>query len=158
MDIKILNSFGGDGGIDEFKGKWKIDDDNSRFWDIFKTSMELGGTFSDDTLTFIFPYLVETFPNTYDPFFYGALIKEEANIYRSPNEDSKFHTTNYTIFEKLQWSDTIYEWNENYIPIIVNKKRYGFVRKNDFRSATDYRGRFVYTSNSWKLKSFVAGD
>jgi len=158
LDSNILNSFGGTGGINEFKTMWKIEDDNSQFWSLFKESFELGGTFSDDTLTFAFPYLSTTFPSKYDSFFYGALIKENTNIYLSPNKNSKFHSASYTIFRILQWTDLKCSRHEDFIPILVSKNRYGFVHKSDFRSPVDYRGRFIYKYNSWKLKSFVAGD
>ena len=158
LDSSILNSFGGNGGINEFKTMWKIEDDSSRFWSLFKESFELGGTFSDDTLTFAFPYLSTTFPGKYDSFFYGALIRENTNIYLSPNKDSKFHSASYTIFIFLQWSDLNSSPHEDFIPILVSKDRYGFVHKSDFRSPIDYRGQFIYKNNAWKLKSFVAGD
>jgi hypothetical protein len=158
LDSSILNSFGGIGGINEFKTMWKIENDNSQFWSLFKESLELGGTFSDDTLTFAFPYLSTSFPKKYDSFFYGALIKENANIYLSPNKDSKFHSASYKIFRILQWSDLKYSQHQDFIHILVSKNRYGFVTKSDFRSPLDYRGRFIYKYNSWKLKSFVAGD
>lgn len=158
LDSSILNSFGGDGGIHEFKTMWKIEDDNSQFWNLFKESFELGGTFSDDTLTFAFPYVSTTFPGEYDSYFYGALIRENSNIYLSPNKDSKFHSASYTIFRILQWSDLKVSRQEDFIPVLVSKNRYGFVHKSDFRSPVDFRGRFNYQSNSWKLKSFVAGD
>ena len=158
LDSSILNSFGGNGGINEFKTMWKIEDHNSQFWSLLKESLELGGTFSDDTLTFSFPYVSTTFPGKYDSFFYGALIRENTNIYLSPNKDSKFHSARYTIFRILQWSDLKVSRHEDFIPVVVSKNRYGFVHKSDFRSPVDYRGRFIYKTNSWKLKSFVAGD
>jgi len=158
LDSSILNSFGGNGGINEFKTMWRIENDNSQFWSLFKESFELGGTFSDDTLTFEFPYLSTTFPDNYDSYCYGALIKENTNIHLSPNKDSKFHSASFTIFRILQWSDLKCSQNEDFIPILVSKNRYGFVHKSDFRSPVDYRGIFVYKYNSWKLESFVAGD
>jgi hypothetical protein len=158
LDSGIINSFGGNGGIHEFKTMWKIEDDNSQFWSLFKESFELCGTFSDDMLTYTFPYVSSTFPDTYDSFFYGALTRENSNIYLSPNKDSKFHAASYTIFRILQWSDLKVSRQEDFIPILVSKNRYGFVHKSDFRSPGDYRGIFKYTNNSWKLISFVAGD
>jgi len=158
LDSSILNSFGGNGGIHEFKTMWKIENDHSEFWILFKESFELGGTFTDDTLTFEFPYVSTTFPDNYDSFSYGALIKEDAIIYLSPNKDLKFHSASYTIFRILQWTDLDCRRQEEFIPVLVSKNRYGFVHTSDFRSPLDYRGSFIYQSNSWKLNSFVAGD
>lgn len=158
LDSNILNSFGGDGGIEEFKSLWKIDNSSSQFWSIFKSTFDLGGFFSVDKLEFTFPYLTMAFPEELDSFTYGVIITDSAKVFRSTNENSNFHTTNYTILEKLEWSEIGLDKDATYIPVVIGIYRYGFVKKRDFRSPIDYRGRFIFKENSWKLKSFVAGD
>ncbi len=158
LDSNILNSFGGDGGIEEFKAKWKIEDNASPFWSLFMSLIELGGTFSEDTLTYSFPYIFDTFPNNLDPYYHRAIKKDQGNVYLSTSENSIFHSTSYSIFEILEWEDINLEIDELYIPVVVDNKRYGFVKATDIHSPIGYRGIFIFKQNTWKLDAFIAGD
>jgi hypothetical protein len=50
----ILNSFGGDGGVAEFRQKWRPGEPGSEVWRVLTEVLALGGSFHADTL-FIAP-------------------------------------------------------------------------------------------------------
>lgn len=158
LDSNILNSFGGDGGLEEFKQSWRIDSNESIFWDLFRSTLEMGGTFSEDTSLFVFPYVFTRFPLSYDPFSSGALIKDHGVVYRSTDIETNFDTTAYSVFETLQWTIINVERNDLFVPVKTGKHRYGFVKRSEFRSPIGYRGGFHKKSSTWKLRFFVAGD
>src|SRR5215210_3701482 len=45
VDPNIINGFGGDDGINEFKKMWKIDRPQSQFWNEFILVLSNGGSF-----------------------------------------------------------------------------------------------------------------
>jgi hypothetical protein len=63
----ILNSFGGNGGIAEFKEQRKPEQPGSKLWPTLLTVLVLGGSFRDER-TFAAPYTYSRFPDQLDAF------------------------------------------------------------------------------------------
>jgi len=57
----ILNSFGGQDGIEAFEEMWKLDDPDAPFWATMTAVLRLGGTFSA-CHTFEAPYVFSAWP------------------------------------------------------------------------------------------------
>jgi hypothetical protein len=98
LDRSIINSFGGDGGIDEFKAQWKPDQPDSELWAELKTLLSLGGSFvkdSGETSQFCAPYVYSTWdrvegkvPELDDVPAYGAIVGDRIALRREPRDDS----------------------------------------------------------------------
>jgi hypothetical protein len=76
---RIRNSFGGDGGIDEFERFWQPDSQDSRFWTEFETALRLGGAFRCED-SFVAPYTTATWPNDLDGYAHAAVIGTNVNV------------------------------------------------------------------------------
>ncbi len=69
LDPAILNSFGGDGGIKEFKEMWKIDSPASELWDELLIVLTNGGSFlkKKETIFFALHIVSNSFPTIWMP-------------------------------------------------------------------------------------------
>ena len=79
LDPAIKNSFGGDGGIEEFKQAWKPESPDSELWTELRFVLAHGGAFQEGN--FVAPYFFSSFPDLHDvpgydedSFRYGAVI------------------------------------------------------------------------------------
>src|SRR5262249_1038792 len=60
LDPNIQNSFGGDGGVEEFKEKWKPGNPEGELWDVLLKILSMGGSLSENG--FCAPYVSCKFP------------------------------------------------------------------------------------------------
>lgn len=82
---RILNSFGGNGGVDEFIMDWQLDSEDSRFWGEFETVLRLGGAFLAEN-KFLAPYVTATWQSVnLDGFEYSAVIGADVNVRSEPS-------------------------------------------------------------------------
>lgn len=162
LDPNIKNSFGGDGGIEEFKEKWKINDANSEFWNEFTPVINNGGNFfdeSDDKL-FIAPYSFQAFPDDLDAFNHSVIFGSNVNLRSRADANSKVvEKLSYNIVEilnsvKSKSDSEKDEWYE--IKTLGGKT--GFVNAAYVRSPIDYRAGFEKKNGKWKMTFFLAGD
>jgi hypothetical protein len=82
LDPNILNSFGGNGGVKEFKEQWKLDNPNSELWGVLGKILSMGGSFSKNE--FCAPYVFSKFPEL-DPFEHSAIIGEQVRVREQPD-------------------------------------------------------------------------
>ncbi len=164
VDQNIMNSFGGDGGIKEFRETWKINSPNSKFWSELLKVMTNGGTFSeeDGSKMFSAPYTFDGFPEDLDVFDYSSIFGNNVNLRVKPDLSSKTVTQlSYNIVKvdyqnsvKKSGSEDEYSWLK--IETLGGKK--GFVKSEFVRSPIDYRAGFVKKNGRWKMTFFIAGD
>jgi len=164
VDQNIMNSFGGDGGIEEFRKTWKINSPNSEFWSELLKVMTNGGTFSeeDGSKMFSAPYTFDGFPEDLDVFDYSSIFGNNVNLRVKPDLSSKTVTQlSYNIVKvdyqnsvKKSGSEDEYSWLK--IETLGGKK--GFVKSEFVRSPIDYRAGFVKKNGRWKMTFFIAGD
>ena len=164
VDRNIMNSYGGDGGIEEFRTTWKINSPNSKFWGEFLTVLTNGGTFSeeDGSKMFSAPYTFNGFPEELDAFDYSSIFGNNVNLRAKPDLSSKtVMQLSYNIVKvdyrnsvKKRGSEDEYSWLK--IETLGGKK--GFVKSEFVRSPIDYRAGFEKKNGVWKMTFFIAGD
>jgi len=151
-------SFGGDWGPVRFRQLWQLDNDTTKFWEEFGEVINLGGTLSEDSSSFTFPYMFEGFPSGVDPYFTVVGIKEGCGIYAKPTDSEFFHHSDYPILGVVPTDLIKLEFDGTFIPVIINADRYACVKSSEFRFPLGYRGRLEKRNGDWKLVSWIAGD
>jgi hypothetical protein len=153
VDLGILNSFGGDGGREEFRQKWGLQTpEKSHLWATLGSVLALGGRFLEDSM-FYAPYLISG--TSGDGF--ETLVVLGANVPVHAGPASTFGVIDTLSFEEVtKWREksTIREWE----PIRTSKGRTGWVLQRNLRSPIDYRAGFVRRQGRWWLRTLVAGD
>jgi hypothetical protein len=153
LDRDILNSFGGDGGRDEFRQRWDLKNpEKSGLWATLGSVLALGGRFHDDSM-FLAPYVAEGI--TGDGFETLVVLGSNVPVHAGPTAGSKVIDT--LAFEEVtQWREksTTGEWD----PIRTVKGRLGWVHQRFLRSPIGYRAGFVRRQGRWWLRALVAGD
>lgn len=157
----IVNSFGGNGGIDEFKESWKPSSESSELWTVLGRITGGGGVYSDNT--FSAPYYSANFPSDrYNPFHHGAVADKNVAIRVEPDDESKvLAKLSYDIVEVVDYYP---HYNidsslpSGWVLIKLKDGQKGLIEKDYIGSALDYRARFEKTKGRWLITSLVAGD
>jgi len=161
LDPNVKNSFGGDGGIEEFKEMWEIDSSKSKLWDELRVVLSNGGGFQDKN-TFAAPYSFVFFPADLDAFEQQVIFGNNVNLRAKPDKSAKvISQLSYNIV-KVDYENSVsdgkpeptYLWLK--VETLGGKK--GFVSAEFVRSSIDYRAIFVKEKGKWKISAFVAGD
>ncbi|MDQ3181169.1 MAG: SH3 domain-containing protein [Acidobacteriota bacterium] len=161
LEPNIKNSFGGYGGIKEFKMMWEIDNSKSKLWNELRVVLSNGGAFLDKK-TFAAPYSFKSFPDDLDAFEHQVIFGSNIKLRAKPNLSAKvISNLSYNIvkvdFEKSVSNgkqEPTYSWLK--VETFGGKK--GFVSAEYVRSPIDYRAIFVRENGKWKLSAFVEGD
>lgn len=150
----IKNSFGGNDGIDEFKGMWTLDQPDSRLWEQLAKVLALGGTFSGDG-SFTAPYTFSRWPDSVDAFSHVAII---GNSVRARSAASRTAQTvaslSYAIVEQVEPKTPDDDW----VRVRLPGGAMGYVDQRYVRSPIDYRAIFTKDRGRWQMTVFVAGD
>jgi len=158
LSESIRLSFGGTYGIPDFRSYWKLESDSSEFWQTISSALNLGGSFSDDTTVYTFPYMFRHYPRGIDPLFMLIATSDSSKVYSTPEKSSVFDTVRYTAFEELFKYQINDDYSDEYRPVRIMADRYAFVKRAEFRSPVDYRGGFEKEDGEWKLTFWIAGD
>jgi hypothetical protein len=152
----ILNSFGGDGGVAEFRRKWRPEEPTSEVWTVLTDVLALGGSFYSDTL-FIAPYTSSRFPAEFDGFEYLAIVGANVRARQRPGASSPVLTT--LSFDVVRRADASYGAEDaDWTAIQLADGRTAFVARSYVRSPIGYRAGFVRRDGRWLLRTLVAGD
>jgi hypothetical protein len=153
VDRDILNSFGGDGGREEFRERWGLKTpEKSQLWTTLGFVLALGGRFESDSM-FYAPYLVSG--TSGDGFETLVVLGGNVTVHAGPA--SSFGVIDTLSFEEVtRWrgKSTTQDWE----PIRTRKGRTGWVPQRHLRSPIDYRAGFVRRQGRWWLRALVAGD
>jgi len=150
---RVLNSFGGDGGLEEFREKWDIaNPEKSELWSVLGFVLAMGGRFDGDT-SFYAPYTFRSTP--IDGF--EALIVLGRNVMVRAEPDPRAAAIDTVSFEAIT------KWREKsstggWEPVRTSKQRTGWVLQRYLRSPIDYRAGFIRRQGHWWLRALVAGD
>lgn len=170
LDAKILNSFGGDGGVKEFIEHWKLNAPNSRVWTELLTILSLGGSFADDQGQKIFeaPYVSSRWdtveakmPNVFDVFSCGAVIGRKIQMHSRPDSTAPvLALLSYEVLHADYERSMLDEATERYrwVKVKTFKGHEGYVRGDQIRSPIDYRAGFKKVRGKWMMYFLVAGD
>jgi uncharacterized protein len=149
----ILNSFGGDGGREEFRQHWGLTTpEQSQLWSTLGFVLALGGRFQGDSI-FYAPYLVEG--TSGDGFESLVVLGVNVAVHAGPASTSQ-------VIDTLSFEE-VTKWREKSItrgwePVRTSRGRTGWVLQRHLRSPIDYRAGFVRRDGQWWLRALVAGD
>ena len=150
----VLNSFGGDGGVDEFREAWDAGHPASKLWSTLDEILSLGGAFVGGDSLFAAPYAYSSWPGRYDPFAYAAIVGSDVRVRGRPFLGAP-------VIAVLS-HDVVAMANERgssgFEAIRLADGRIGYVATRYVRRAIDYRALFVKRGGRWLLKALVAGD
>jgi uncharacterized protein len=153
VDPGILNSFGGDGGREEFRQYWGLKSpEKSQLWNTLGFVLALGGRFDSDS-TFYAPYLVSG--TSGDGFETLVVLGSNVTVHAGPASTSGvIDTLSFEQVTKWREKSAVGEWD----PIRTGKGRTGWVLQRHLRSPIGYRAGFVRRQGRWWLRALVAGD
>jgi hypothetical protein len=170
LDENVMNGFGGDGGIAEFKEYWHWPQDTISVWHHLEHLLGLGGAFTTDEpkepnsrYIFVFPYLCNLDLKDGDDYFQaGVITGENVNIRAKPDLKAKVITqlTHDVIwYEGRNHGKNRVGDPEWYLIETLDHKKKGWVFWKYVYSPLDYR-LFLFKDKKgvWKISTFVAGD
>lgn len=158
---KIENSFGGDGGIEEFKQTWKPERPQSEVWIELTKVLSLGGAFLKDG-AFGAPYTYTKWPEDgrADGFESGAIIGENVRVRAAPLiTSSVMRTLSFDIVVVPDWQTNKARGEKrSWIKVKLSDGNSGYVAEEFIRSPIDYRAVFEKQDGRWLMTAFIAGD
>lgn len=162
LDPDMLNSFGGDGGVKEFREWWKPANPNSELWGILIEILSMGGSFSPENKNdFCAPYVFHKLPDLdLDPFDHSVIIGENVRVRDQAGLTSPIIATlSYDIVALADPStNPVKKDGHTWIGIKLSNGKTGFVSKQFIRSSIDYRACFTKKNGRWWMTALVAGD
>lgn len=157
LHSNITSSFGGSGGIQEFKQTWNLNKPTSKLWNILNKTLALGGSF-DNANTFSAPYSFSQFPDDLDAFEYGVIIGENVRVRQSVSLSSSIITElSYDIVKVPNWEAKLSN-GQKWILITLKDGTKGYISEDYILSPIDYRAVFEKKNGKWQMTAFVAGD
>lgn len=167
---KILNSFGGDGGIREFVNTWKPNSSDSKVWTELLTVLSLGGSFDRENGQKVFgaPYISSRWdsiqnklPREADAFTHSAIIAARVPVYSKP--DVAGRALAFLSYDVVEVDNERSVWKGEHEELLwgkikTSKGQEGYVEGDKIRSAIDYRAYFKKVRGKWLMYIFVAGD
>ena len=163
LSSDILVSFGGNGGIEEFKSHWDWSSDDSSFWIIMDKILRLGGEKYQDNGFYSIPYVFSNWPGDekYSVFEHMAITGTNVNVRINPELKTSevVGQFNYDIV-KVDYEKSITFFDETfwYYTESLDGKLKGYVFWEYIWSPTGYRATFEFIDNEWKMTVLVGGD
>lgn len=168
---KVLNSFGGDGGIPEFVSKWNLNSPDSKVWSELLTVLSLGGSFSYEGGQKMFeaPYVSSRWdliqpklPSELGEVSYEVVIKKNVPVHPRPDDDAPVMTwLTYDVVE-VDYEGSVRESpnddNFRWVKVKTLRGHQGYIRGPQLRSPVGLRAGFTKIKGKWVMNSFVGGD
>ena len=169
LAANILNSFGGDGGVDEFKATWKAEEPTSKVWNTLAEILALGGQFrppdewSEGARTFAAPYTYSVQPSAgEDPFLYGVVVGRGVKVRQEPTTTSAVVANlSFDVIRVTDWAPKVMPEDvrlNSWVAVELADGRPGFIASEFVRSRNGYRAIFIRQNGRWMLRALVAGD
>ena len=159
LSPKIQNSFGGDGGINEFKQMWKPERPQSEVWTELAEVLSLGGAFDKENV-FTAPYISAKWPEDHDVFELGAIIGENVRVRAAPViTSSVMRVLSFDIVSVPDWQTNQARGEKrNWIKVKLADGQTGYIAEEFIRSPVGYRVGFGKEDGRWVMIFFIAGD
>jgi hypothetical protein len=146
----IKTGFDGNGGIAEFRSKWKLDRPHSEVWPLLARMLALGGTLKDGNYSV--PYVIDRFPEDLDAFDHAAITGRGVWLRSGASTSSRgIRKLDYEIVRVQSMED---DW----WPVETLDGKRGFVSAKYVQSPVGWRAYFSKEQGSWKMTALVAGD
>lgn len=158
VDPNIRTSFGGGGGIDDFKKQWKTSSPESEVWAELAAIADMGGKFvgAGPERSFWAPYVYAAWPETYDAFQHVAAVRDSVPIRRNAApEAAPVTTVSWAILELVSYPGA---QREGWLRVKAPDGQEGWVAEADVRSPVGYRAGFSIRRGRWLMEALVAGD
>ena len=167
VDDQIKIGFGAEYGKEDFIKSWNLDKDpeNSLVWQKLKEVLNLGGIFTNETLTsFTAPYTFHV--SVDDPYGYKVITGTQVRVRAEPRlQGSVLGSLNYDVVQsadlnpgELPVLDTLNNEVHSWEKIRTPQGNVGYVYGKFVRSPIDFRANFKQQADTWKMMFFLAGD
>jgi hypothetical protein len=174
LSPQVMNSFGGEGGIDEFKSYWCWSCQSTSLWIVLDKILKLGGKSFTHGKVYSMPYVYSEWPGDelFDVFDYMAITGKDIEIRDKPNYSGSNVVGRLTFdIVKVNWDKSYPSFTEpklSNVKYIGEKEWYyiesidgklsGFVNYDNIWSPIGYRIGFEYDNNKWLISFLVSGD
>ena len=160
LDPLILNNFGGEGGVREFREQWEMGKPVCKLWDILFTVLSLGGTFIsvEGKKEFWTPYVYSKFPPDLDAYDYSVIIGKNVIVRKSPDSAAPPITT--LSYHIVRVAKTLHDDSDKpvWVKVVTPSGEKGYVSAKEIRSPLDYRAGFRQVDGKWVMIALVCGD
>jgi len=169
----VTNSFGGDGGIEEFKQYWNWEEDPSAFWKLATKLFELGGGGYQGGDSYRIPYVSSDWPGheKYNVFDHMAITGSHVNVRERPDRESKVmgqltydivkvdYEKSFPAFTGQRIEGVSYVGQKEWYHIeSLDGEIRGFVYWDYIWSPIGYRLGLKLVDGEWEITFLVAGD
>ena len=148
----ILVNFGGVSGREAFVEEWRLGDIESPFWAELQAVLALGCAPIEQDL--VAPSMIAQLDDKEDPTEAVIAIRPGTVLRARPDDAAEAVAT--LEWDVLSWrSETVVD---GWVAMALADGREGYVRRDDTRSALDYRAYFRRIGGRWRITAFIAGD
>ncbi len=161
LDSSIHLSFGGSGGLADFRRMWKPQDKNSPLWQKLGWVLAHGGSFraEGNDKNFWAPYVYSTWPQSGpDAFEYAAATGSRVLVFAKADTTSMVVITLNFHYVKSLDGGHLRELAPSFVKVQTSSGRIGYVKSSQIRSQIDYRAGFNKINGRWRMTAFIAGD
>ena len=152
LDPRVANSFGGDGGVAEFREQWKLNRPaSSPLWAELGRVIRLG--VARDEGDFIAPYPFITFPKNLDAFTHAAAIRPTVKVRKAAAATGAVvDTLDYDIVVLLGPP------KNGWIEVRTPSGKTGWVVRSEVWAQFEHRAFFEKKNGEWRITGFLSGD
>ncbi len=149
-------------GLEEFRRRWSLDDEQSPVWRELVKSVGLGGAFVKNErgeARYCTPYVAAKWNTDFDPFRFGAIIVDEVLVKSEPSSGARtIARLTYELVPVEDWEvvDTTPGFPQKWTRIRVRDTS-GFIPEDQIRSPIEHMACFAPQGRNWRLVSFTAG-
>lgn len=159
LDENIVNSFGGNDGVQGFKEHWRLASKDTELWKTLYSVLTMGGSFEmfENEKTFCAPYVYSKWLDAHDPFEHVAITGKNVKVREKPSPDAKaIGLLTYDVVKKedRKWNNNTSDW----VKVFMASGKTGYVSEKYTRSPIDYRACFKKVNGQWRMTVLVAGD
>ncbi len=163
----ILNSFGGDGGIQEFRDQWQLgrDPDRSAIWSQLTSILRGGGRFVDGGLFAAPSYasgpVTPPLAPEWDSFETLMVVGHNVRVRDGPSDTAQVIAvlSLAVVGRDRGRRDHTDDAGRAWTPVhLIRADRPGWIARDFLRSPIDYRAGIERSDTTWLIRSLVAGD
>lgn len=169
LDPHVLNSLGGNGGIEEFKEQWRPEEKDSDLWPTLTAVLEMGGSFeaAGGGKVFCAPYVssrwrsvISQLPNDAEPLEYQAIIRENVAVRSAPRPAAAVVAALSYDVVRVDDAEAANDSNAagGWVKVTTAGNQKGYIQSKDVRGPGDYRACFRRKGTDWIMTVFAAGD